>query len=522
MIIITSGAFISSEFQVELGKIPPAFVPLGNKRLYEHQVANLKHEFPYIDIYLSVTDAYEMRESDRLLLNRLGVQVINVPDGLSLAESILYVINSVGRYDETLRILHGDTLLSQLPKYEDVVAVAYAEDEYTWEVESASDAIDKVWCGYFAFSDIKLLARSLTAARGKFAEAVRQYQKTRPQQTPLVDDWHDLGHVNTYFRTRARVTTQRSFNDLRIQDGVVSKTSEQRIKMEAESNWFSSLPSVLKKYVPQLIDAREVENGKLLYQLEYLPHLPLNELYVHANLQPAFWNKIFKLSVRLLQGFSTALILEENQKKVIKSDFEKLVNQKSRVRLEQFSTSHNFSMNTPVEINGRHLPELEEILNHCVGAALALPAMPGVSHGDLCFSNVLYDSRSDNLKVLDPRGLNVDQEKTILGDLKYDFAKFAHSVLGLYDHIVAGLFTLKHEAPLKFIFEIHVDQKTREVQALFEDRFVLNGLKVQDVYPLVVLLFLSMLPLHEDKPERQLAFLANALRLYAEWTKENS
>lgn len=520
MIIITSGAFISSEFQVELGKIPPAFVPLGNKRLYEHQVANLKREFPYIDIYLSVTDAYEMRESDRLLLSRLGVQVVTVPDGLSLAESILYVINSVGRYDETLRILHGDTLLSQLPRYEDVVAVAHAEDEYTWEVESATDAVDTVWCGYFAFSDIKLLARSLTAARGKFAEAVRDYQKTRPQQTPLVNDWHDLGHVNTYFRTRARVTTQRSFNDLRIQDGVVSKTSEQRIKMEAESSWYRTLPSALKKYVPQLIDSHDIEGGRLLYQLEYLPHLPLNELYVHGNLQPAFWNKIFKLSIRLLQGFNSALSLDHSQKKVIESDFQKLVDLKSQSRFQQFASSHNLSLDKPVVINGQTLPALEIILSRCIDAVLALPAMPGVSHGDLCFSNILYDSRSDNLKVLDPRGLNADQEKTILGDLKYDYAKFAHSVLGLYDHIVAGLFTLKHEVSLKFEFEIHVDQKTREVQALFEERFVLNGMTVPDIYPLVVLLFMSMLPLHADRPQRQFAFLANALRLYADWTKE--
>jgi hypothetical protein len=29
-------------------------------------------------------------------------------------------------------------------------------------------------------------------------------------------------------------------------------------------------------------------------------------------------------------------------------------------------------------------------------------------------------------------------------------------------------------------------------------------------------LFLSMLPLHADRPDRQAAFIANALRLYAE------
>jgi hypothetical protein len=36
------------------------------------------------------------------------------------------------------------------------------------------------------------------------------------------------------------------------------------------------------------------------------------------------------------------------------------------------------------------------------------------------------------------------------------------------------------------------------------------------VYPIMIHLFLSMLPLHSDNKERQKAMLANALRLYVE------
>jgi hypothetical protein len=35
-----------------------------------------------------------------------------------------------------------------------------------------------------------------------------------------------------------------------------------------------------------------------------------------------------------------------------------------------------------------------------------------------------------------------------------------------------------------------------------------------DVRAVAVCLFLSMLPLHSDRPDRQRAFIANALRLY--------
>ena len=37
--------------------------------------------------------------------------------------------------------------------------------------------------------------------------------------------------------------------------------------------------------------------------------------------------------------------------------------------------------------------------------------------------------------------------------------------------------------------------------------------------PLVVLLFMSMLPLHEDRPDRQKAMFYNALRIYKKYIK---
>ena len=47
--------------------------------------------------------------------------------------------------------------------------------------------------------------------------------------------------------------------------------------------------------------------------------------------------------------------------------------------------------------------------------------------------------------------------------------------------------------------------------------FDLRDLKLRDpeVVALTIHLFLSMLPLHADRPDRQKAFVANALRLFA-------
>ena len=65
-------------------------------------------------------------------------------------------------------------------------------------------------------------------------------------------------------------------------------------------------------------------------------------------------------------------------------------------------------------------------------------------HGDLCFSNILTDS-SNTIKFVDPEGLNdnFNSNNKIIGDYRYDIAKFGHSLVGNYDYIVTGFYNLK-------------------------------------------------------------------------------
>lgn len=517
MIVVASGAFITSEFQVEFGKLPPALLPLGNLRLYQHQIGVLRSTFPESDIFLSLTDAYQLRAHDARLLRDLGVSVISVPEGLTLGESLLFVINSIGRYDEPLRLLHGDTLIRDIPSDDDVIALAGVEDAYAWEVESSDQAGEKIWCGYFSFSDVKLLAKSLCAQRGKFVEAVRAYRRSCPQKLAVVEEWLDMGHVNTYFRSRARVTTARSFNELAIHEGVVRKSSAQQLKMQAEANWFDSIPPVLKRYTPQLIRYTESQGSQFTYELEYLAQLPLNELYVHGSLSLTFWKRVFRLTERLLSDFQGAALIDGKQAGEIEDDFRDLIYRKTDMRLAEYLAGCGLSTSARPTFNGRSLPSIKHIVEECQAAVMALPHRQGVSHGDFCFSNILYDSRLSALKVLDPRGLNARHEMVILGDLRYDVAKFSHSIVGLYDHIVAGLYDLKISNSLDFEFNIFLDETTQAIQREYVAGTRLLGFSADDMQPLVILLFFSMLPLHADNASRQSAFFANALRLYIDW-----
>ena len=65
MILIASGAYIASEFQIELGKIPPAFLPLANTRLYEYQIKDLRNAFPDEEVYLSLPKSFSIPSMDK-------------------------------------------------------------------------------------------------------------------------------------------------------------------------------------------------------------------------------------------------------------------------------------------------------------------------------------------------------------------------------------------------------------------------------------------------------------------------
>ena len=143
-----------------------------------------------------------------------------------------------------------------------------------------------------------------------------------------------------------------------------------------------------------------------------------------------------------------------------------------------------------------------------------------VIHGDFCFSNILFDFKTQSIKIIDPRGIDVNGNQTIYGDIRYDVAKFAHSVLGLYDFIIAGRYSLKFNTPHDIEFDVFQDETILEIQNSFLSlRIGELSLKELNTYPILIHLFLSMLPLHNDNTDRQKALLANAFRIYVDYKK---
>ena len=527
MRLITSAAYVGQELSAEFGEIPPAFLPVGVARLYEAQIARLGPGRP---IFLTIPETFTPQPHDQRRLVELGVVLLPVPAGLRLGESVVYAMNSIDMPPGAVEILHGDTLIDDLPAAApgDVIAIHDEGDDYSWaavdveadqvtglEVLAAGSGRDdprSVACGYFGFSNSSALVRAITRARGDFIGGINLYARERPMRAAPARQWHDFGHIQTYFRSRRAITTARSFNTLHIDATTVRKSSRDTAKMRAEAHWLTALPAPLLPFSARLLQNGEADDIAF-YATEYQYAPTLSELFVFSSVGRATWKNILSSCHDFLEacagakgGGSGDAVLSE------------LAVDKTMARLERYNSETGFDIDAPTRLDGRPLPSLRRIAAELTDAIdLGSGRAETVMHGDFCFSNILYNSRAARISVIDPRGYVRVGTNSLFGDTRYDLAKLSHSIAGHYDHIVAGRYALARDGSHGFSITFETSPHHHWLQGALGE-FVVDGVAAggDAVRAITVGLFLSMLPLHDDRPDRQVAFIANTLRLYAE------
>lgn len=518
-LLIASGEYVVSELAAEFGQIPPAFLPLGNRRLFERQVESLGDR--YDQLILTVPVDFQIDLADSLWLTSRQVRLIRTAPTIPFIASLKHVLfeGLIGR--GSLDVLYGDTLIAPpSPNLTDWLALGRTTNHYKWHVEDCSDGHGYVvWAGMFSFESIDDLKSELLKAES-FDAVVERYAEKRDFAKLYCERWLDFGHVHTFYTSRRAVTTQRHFNDLKIDAHKVMKRSSNVLKMRAEAEWFEKLPSQLKVFTPNLIEVeRRPDDGAVTgYATEYLALPTLSDLFVFGRLPVVAWIPILEavdefLLVALEAGGGAQA---EEWSKDIFSIYEK----KTMDRLDEFEDSGGFGLDLGGDLllNGVRAPSVRAIAEEAARYVCQRPGkFSGFIHGDLCFSNILYDFRANRLRVIDPRGLDARGDLSTAGDVRYDIGKLAHSLMGGYDLIIAGRFDASYDGARGLSFGITGDERS-DLRDLFAGmRFAGRTPHDWDCYPVMILLFLSMLPLHKDHPKRQLAFVANAVRLYQEW-----
>lgn len=508
MIFITSAKYVNPELQSEFGKIPPSFLPLGGKRLYEYQAKLFENSRE--KIVLSLPESFEISKSDKKKLDFLGVTILQVPDGLSLGESVVYCVNMNLPLDQSLQILHGDTYLENIRMEINSLSVAKVDSNYDWtylaqnnipefEIKNNFKDINNfILCGYFNIEKPYIFIQSIVKMKYSFIEGLKLYSKSYAFEVVENKSWLDFGLVSNYFHSKKAITTERAFNSLLIENGFVRKSSDMLGKLDGEINWFRTFPKEHSLYIPRFFAC---EDG-LSYKTEYLYSNTLSELFVFGKLPLHIWNKIFQS----LKIFLDKLHTYKSPDKQINFDYKF----KTLQRIKQFANESKIDLDNTWTYNNEQMPSLNTIINDLDNY---LPKGTTLSfiHGDFCFSNVMYDFKSGEIKTFDPRGIDFDAKVTPYGDIIYDFAKLMHSVVGLYDFVIAKFYECSvSEYTIKY--EIDINEEIVSIQKLF---FEIFGFKnKEEIYGVMIHLFLSMLPLHNDDKDKQNALLANMFRLY--------
>jgi len=520
MILITSGAYVTPELTAELGKLPPTFLPVGNKRLFSLQIQTLASFGE--PIYISIPEDFQVSPYDDYLLQAHGVSVLRIPNDLTLAESILLCLNLAGRHSDPLRILHGDTLIYDHPVDLNTVSIGSTSSYYAW-AECRFDSVGKltfveglpnggfnrdVLCGFFSFSDQCRFISALAKSKGHFISSLNLYNEETSLTPVHTNEWHDFGHAHCYYTSKHHITTQRAFNTLRITERTVVKSGNNAKKILAEAAWFENLPTSLKLFAPRMMSSRCDESGTD-YEIERLYLSTLSELYVFGKLPVFVWERIFRACSQFLDACAGVSAPDAALSKT-----QSLYLDKTLSRLEDLARQSAVNIEKTWRVNRMSVPSLTGM------AELTAELIPPIDrhslvHGDLCFSNILYDFRTNMIQVIDPRGLDANGIVTPFGDLRYDVSKLRHSVIGLYDFIKADRYRLQSAGENNLDLEFSITSNKLQIMDAFSAMrlgdVMVNSIEIQAI---MIHLFLSMLPLHNDRPDHQLAFIANAAMHY--------
>lgn len=530
--IILSGAYTSPEIQSEFGKLPPCFLPIGNGRLYEAQVTQIGTYDG--KIFLTLPDDFEYSKRDQDYFEQKNVHVIKSPTGLSLTDALAHTLDIVGT-NGPVRVLYGDTLVDpkELTSW-DQFSVQNSDSFYSWAEVKNNVLVDsslketlrldtglerQVVCGFFTFSSAELL-KDVMCNSANFIDALNNYSQILPLSAVNVDTWSDFGHLSLIYKSRCKLLDSRAFNELQSDGEALSKTSPNKEKISAEIFWYKSMPSRLKHYTPQLLGAIETEE-EVSYQLEYLYLPTLAELSVFGELPLYVWRSILDSCRKFLsecyqyrpkQGF------EQPIDSFADLFFEKMIKQRSINRVDEFHQQRGWERNYCLRFDGQVLRPLLEIVLDLI--AIIPPTRPEdirFWHGDFFFGNIFYDFRASRIRCIDPRGLIDNSNFSIWGDWRYDLAKLSHSILGHYDAIIRGHAILTHDAKKGLCFDLQIDPQKKQLESLYR-KLNFNTLTPErtDIKALTALMFLTMLPLHEEDTVRQDMLLCNGLRLAAE------
>ena len=338
--------------------------------------------------------------------------------------------------------------------------------------------------------------------RLEISSIIKKIKESEEFESVIAQKWFDVGHLENYFLTKQFVLKTRYFNKLQFDElgENVVKTSINNEKLIDEINWYKTIPKEISDLVPKILDSSVSDNSFI--KLEYIKHPTLSELWLYGEFSADFWKGIIKDLFDVIQRF------RKYNHQVTRQEYNSIYFDKTLNRINELVGMNDLFKKIFDEdfvvINHKKLKnwklmkdEIKDKINMMFNKDDNC-----LIHGDLYFSNILYDSENKIFKLIDPRG---KWGSDISGDIKYDVAKIRHSIVGGFDTITNGLYSAKYLEENEMEYKVF-KSKNNQLASKELDNNIEKNWKLDEIKMIEGLLFISMLPLHSDNLERQLAF----------------
>lgn len=510
-----------------------ALLPLRGKPVIWWQLENLKGYG--MDSFILVISKDNPKLADyikNVLSASFQIKLVQVGNHKNILSSLKYALYKADIHLPT-RVILGDCLIPD--SINDETDIVFTSNKIisskNWclvekKREGALTFIDKerniplqdkeALVGYYAFSDTKFLLHCCTTARimlrREISTALDMYQKKHHLTTRQIEDWYDLGHTSGLIKLKNTLFSVRDFNSIRVDTtfGTLTKSSTKIQKLEDEAYWFNHLPDELKILTPRFIHFTKNRHKAELTQ-ELYGYPSLQELYLSGEVNIEDWSYILEKLFVLHKKFET-YTTQEDEASLRWLYLDKTIERIDELKKQKIYWQQLFQEDK-LSINGTPHYSIHYLKDQIIAYAekISKKAPQTVIHGDYCFSNILFDSSNYMFKLIDPRG-RLNAEATVYGDPRYDIAKLRHSVCGLYDFIVQGLFKLS-EKQKNFEYKIFSMREYAVLEPIFDKLAAINGYNPQDIKFIEGLLFLSMIPLHKDNLNKQKMFYIRAVEL---------
>ena len=429
--------------------------------------------------------------------------------------------------NKSVILLLGDTLCSYPDNYNNswigVTSVGNDEKKNYCMIVSENglikDIIDKpkynietndAAIGLYYFKDAELLSNVLKNKIEKIGGEYQlssyfdKYREDDKLYVEKIDNWEDIGTLEGYLKTNKNNFNCRFFNKLDLDEYSVLHKKSKYEKVTSEMNWFKETQDTdFEKMSPKFYESEKTNDE---YGIEYYDYLTLSEYFTFYPLSQYSRTYIFSSLIDKM------IKLYQNNKvsnKLFKDLLKQILWDKTLNRINEWERKDLISLEN-VQINGKEYLGVFQTLEKLKGAIIKLSNecsnYISIIHGDPAFSNILFSPRNMIYKFIDPRGnFGID---TIYGDYRYDIAKLRHCYHGKYDEITNNLFEIQ-ENKGKFNIKFYKNIEYAD----FDDILKKKNIDIDDIELIEGLLFISMIPLHNDYPNRQIAFFTRGIQI---------